>query len=297
MDDRLFSNFKRAFNQFESDEVPGVELKLRIGGSVAQVTSDDDGYFFARVPLVTPAQTGWQRVEAEVLRAPYPLSAPTTGEGWVLVPGPEARFGVISDIDDTILRTHVENKAKMLYLTLLGNALTRLSFRGTTELYQGLLRAGDDAPFFYVSHSMWNIYPLLEHFIAHQRLPRGPLLLRDVGLFRARPVRHKMEALEQLLGTYPELPFVLIGDSGERDLDIYLAAARAHPRQIMTLMIRNVSSFKRANVLRDRALGEAPPGCSTLVFDHTEEAIAHCQRLGLWRTPSLLPAPLSTGFS
>lgn len=291
--DHRLLNFKRAFHQFESDEVPGVELRLRVNASEVQVTSDAGGFFFARIPTGKDAAEGWQRVEAEVLRAPYPLRQHTTGEGSALIPGPAVRFGVISDIDDTILRTHVRNKAKMLYLTLLGNALTRLSFQGTTELYQGLMRAGHDAPFFYVSHSMWNIFPLLEHFIEHQRLPHGPLLLRDVGLLsERRSLPQKAEAVTELFATYPSLPFVLIGDSGERDLEIYLAAARSHPRQVLTLMIRNVSGRRRGDRLRDLARRESPPGCPALVFDHSEEAIAHCQRLGLWRAPSLLPAPL-----
>ncbi len=288
--DRLLRNFKRAFSQFESDEVPGVEVTLTVHGAQARVVTDEDGYFFLRLPLRPGAPSGWLDVEATVTGTPYPISSSVTARSSVLIPDDAARFGVISDIDDTILRSHVGNKAKLLYLTLLGNALTRLSFDRTTDLYQGLLAGGGNAPFFYVSKSMWNIFPLLEHFIDHQKLPRGPLLLRDFGLLNdRRAVPHKAHAIAEILGTYPEKPFVLIGDSGEQDLPIYLRAARERPGRIAALMIRNVSGSKRAEELRELARREAPPGCPAIVFDTSEQAIEHCAELGLWSKPMLAP--------
>lgn len=291
--DRGLSNFKRAFAQLESDEVPGVEIELTAGGTRAHAITDEDGYIDVRVPLAIPAATPWLPVHARVVRAPYPLRAAATATTSVLIPGRDARFGVISDIDDTLLRTHVQNKLKMLYVTLLGNALTRLSFEGTRDLYRGLARAGQDAPFFYVSHSMWNIFPLLDRFIAHQGLPRGPLLLRDVSLFRERGAHpDKARAIEDVFATYPDLRFVLLGDSGERDLEIYLDAARAHPGRILTILIRNVSDIASAVQLRELAKGAVHTVFPALVFDDSHQAIAHCRELGLWVPPySAAPAP------
>jgi phosphatidate phosphatase APP1 len=289
--DRGLMNLKRAWGQLESDEVPGVGVLVSAAGRVAHAVSDDEGYFVARLEL-PGVEPGWLAVEAEIVEAPYGFSERVIAQGAVLLPAPGARFGVISDIDDTILRTHVRNKAKMVLVTLLGNALTRLSFDGTTELYQGLLAGGGNAPFFYVSRSMWNIFPLLEHFIDHQKLPRGPLLLRDVSLLSdRRALPHKEQAIGEILATYPELPFVLIGDTAQRDLDIYLAAARANPGRVLTILIRNVSSQKRAERLR-RLASEAAPGCNALVFDDSRQAIEHCVTLGLWSPPQLVAAAI-----
>jgi phosphatidate phosphatase APP1 len=177
-----------------------------------------------------------------------------------------------------------------VYLTLAGNPLTRSAFEGTTELYRGLRDCGHGAPFFYVSKSMWNLFPLLERFIAHQRLPRGPLLLRRLGLFAPRPsVPHKANAIRQLLDTYPELPFVLIGDSGERDLELYLQAAREHPGRVPAILIRNVSSLARHAALAELARTDVPDGCRVLVFEDTRRAIELCTELGFWH-----PAPLTS---
>jgi phosphatidate phosphatase APP1 len=296
--DHRLVNFWRTFQQLESDEVPGVELVLRAGGSEASVTTDEEGYFQATLAPVPAAAPGWLAIEATATRAPYPTAYLPSAQGSALIPSPRARFGVISDIDDTILRTHVSNKAKMVYLTLLDNALTRASFERTAELYQGLARGGQGAPFFYVSHSMWNLFPLLEQFIAHQALPRGPLLLRDVGLFNEpRETPSKAAAIAELLDTYPDLGFVLIGDSGEHDLDVYLAAAHAQPGRIQAILIRNVSGAKRGEKLRAQAERDAAPGCSVLVFEDTALAIALCRDLGLWCAGEarLSAAPVAPG--
>ncbi len=280
--DPRLSNLRRSWDQFESDEVPGVQLRLDVAGTVSEAVTDEDGYFLARVRLKAPARPGWLPVKAHVIHVPYPTESLPSAESAVLIPSERARFGVISDIDDTILRTHVSNKAKMLYVTLLGNALTRRTFEGTRDLYRGLARAGNDAPFFYVSQSVWNIFPLLEQFIREQQLPRGPLLLRQVRLLRdPRAVPHKPTAIAQLLETYPRLPFLLIGDSGQRDLDIYLDAARRYPGRVRGILIRNVSRAQRAAALRQLA-SQAPEGCSARLFDDAPGAIAHCRELGVW---------------
>jgi phosphatidate phosphatase APP1 len=233
-------------------------------------------------------------VHARVTAAPYPVSELPAAECQVLIPSPYARFGVISDIDDTILRTYVRNRARMLYLTLVYNPLTRLSFEGTMELYRGLRECGHGAPFFYVSKSMWNLFPLLESFIAHQSLPRGPLILRQMGLFKPRPsVPHKANVIAELLELYPQLPFILIGDSGERDLDIYLHAARANPGRIPAILIRNVSPPAQHAALHEAAQHDVPPGCRVLVFEDTARAIELCSELGYWApaAPKTLPPP------
>jgi phosphatidate phosphatase APP1 len=307
IEDGPLSNFKRSFRQFESDEVANVELEIQVLSApnardlvreTARVVTDEDGYFILRHRFATRVEPGWLPVQARATAAPYPVSELPTAECQVLIPSPGARFGVISDIDDTILRTYVRNRARMLYLTLAYNPLTRLSFDGTMELYRGLRECGNGAPFFYVSKSMWNLFPLLDSFIAHQRLPRGPLILRQVGLFTPRQsIPHKANVISELLELYPRLEFILIGDSGERDLDLYLAAARANPGRIPIILIRNVSPVAQHAALHHAAQQNVPPGCRVLVFEDTAQAIALCSELGYWAPapPKTLPPPSGMG--
>lgn len=290
-------NFKRAFWQFESDEVANVELEIELVGvsePPLRVVTDDFGYFLARHRFERPAPPGWLSARATVTAAPYPITELPNAEGRVLIPSPDARFGVISDIDDTILQSYVQNRLRLVYLTLAGNPLTRVSFEGTTELYRGLREGGQGAPFFYVSRSMWNLFPLLEGFIAHQRLPRGPLLLRQVGLFVPRPsTPHKARVITELLETYPELPFLFIGDSGEHDLSLYLEAARRYPGRVPAILIRNVSPLQAREAIQRSAQQDVPPGCRVLVFEESQQAIDLCAELGFWRPapPKTLPPP------
>jgi phosphatidate phosphatase APP1 len=100
-------------------------------------------------------------------------------------PPPSAQFGVISDIDDTVIRTDATRLLRMLKRTLLENARTRLPFEGVAEFYSGLharrtVRALN--PVFYVSSSPWNLYAVLTDFLEHQGIPLGPLMLRDWGI-------------------------------------------------------------------------------------------------------------------
>jgi phosphatidate phosphatase APP1 len=129
------------------------------------------------------------------------------------------------------------------------------------------------------------LYDFLSDFLDHQGLPRGPLLLRDIGLHQAPPVDHKSAAVQELLEMYPELKFVLIGDSGERDPEIYLEAAARHPGRIVAVYIRDLGGKSRiddragrARSLSERALTY---GTAMLWIEHATQALAHAEEHGL----------------
>jgi len=136
-----------------------------------------------------------------------------------------------------------------------------------------------------VSKSPWNLYDFLLDFLDHHGLPRGPLLLRDIGLREAPPVDHKSAAVRELLELYPELPFVLIGDSGERDPEIYLEAAASHPGRIVAVYIRDLGGKNRKDDAGERArtLCERARlyGTQMLWIEHASQALAHAREHGL----------------
>ena len=117
------------------------------------------------------------------------------------------------------------------------NARTRLPFAGVSAFYKSLQlgRNGKrNNPFFYVSSSPWNMYDLLHDFLDINEIPQGPILLRDFGLekdklFRSDHMGHKYKEIENILLTYPELNFVLIGDSGQEDANIYREVVKNYP--------------------------------------------------------------------
>lgn len=237
--------FRRTVGRFLTDELPGVPLRVRVGPAEADVTSDSEGYFEARLvtrdePFVGPWATG----EAS-LAAPYrglDSAEPTALR--VRISDQGAAFGVISDIDDTILHTGAQRAVAMIRQTLVGSELTRLPFVGAAELYRALAAnpPGSQNPVFYVSSSPWNLHGFLHRFLAHRGFPLGPLLLRDLlgdQVDRSHG-SHKSARIDEVLDLHPGLSFVLIGDSGQHDPEIYADAVRRHPGRVLAVYIREV---------------------------------------------------------
>lgn len=182
----------------------------------------------------------------------------TFATGRILVPPEEAEFGVISDIDDTILESHATDFIRMARLTLFNNAYTRTPFRKVAPFYRALqagTRGTGPNPIFYVSSSVWNIYDLLDDFMRLHGIPEGPILLRDLGFHRHNKELksrhdHKLDKIDGIMSYYPRLPFVLIGDSGQCDPYIYQEVVRRHPGRIAAIYIRDVRDRNRDRVLQ-----------------------------------------------
>ncbi len=228
----------RTVRHFLTDELPGVPLELTVADATAEVSTDSDGYF--RVELKPdPAQltAPWTDGAVELADEYRGITGRQTTRMRIRVPDPAARFGVISDIDDTILETGVQRVGHMIRQTFTGSALTRTPFPGAPELYCDL--AADVNPVFYVSSSPWNLHSFLTAFLEHRDFPEGPVLLRDLlGTAEGREQKHAR--IREVLDLHPDLPFVLIGDSGEKDPEIYADIVRAYPGRILATYIREV---------------------------------------------------------
>jgi phosphatidate phosphatase APP1 len=290
-DSRLRS-FRRMLRRFFSRELPDATVHAVLGAGAVDGSTDDEGYFDMAVsaPSPDPDSDGadWHRARVEVTGAKVRGLVPVQATAEILIPGPRATLGIISDIDDTVLQTHVTQKLKMLWVTLSGSAFTRMPFEGTSELYHALMAGASghaNNPVFYVSKSPWNLYDFLVDFLDHHQLPRGPLLLRDIGLREAPPVDHKSAAVRELLDTYRDLPFVLLGDSGERDPEIYLETAARYPGRVAAIYIRDLGGKNRkddaggrARTLCERARAY---GTEMLWLEHASQALAHSRERGL----------------
>ncbi len=286
--DTRLRSFRRMLRRFNSSEVPDVSVRTELGLSSAEGVTDDEGYF--ELALAAPELSGggtWKAAEVQALAAPVRGLVPARATAEILIPEANATHGVISDIDDTVLQTHVTQKLKMIWVTVSGSAYTRMPFEGTSALYRALTAGSSgnaDNPVFYVSKSPWNLYDFLIDFMDHHQLPRGPLLLRDIGLHEAPPLDHKSAAVRRILETYPRLPFILIGDSGERDPDIYLETAAAYPGRVRAIYIRDLRARRVHHGPRDQLCARARElGTEMLWVEHAQQALEHARGLGLAR--------------
>ncbi|MBD0260917.1 MAG: DUF2183 domain-containing protein, partial [Cytophagales bacterium] len=206
-----------------------------------------------------------------------------------LIPPAASQFGVISDVDDTILVSGVTNLLRMARLAFLNNARTRLPFAGVAAFYRALQSGPESTlfnPVFYVSSSPWNLYDLLVDFCAVQGIPKGPFMLRDVGIdedkfLSGTHAGHKAVQIEHILRVCHNLPFVLIGDSGQHDPEIYLQVLKDYPDRIRAIYIREVTrKRRRTQITRLMAEAQALKVPMLLVKD-TVEAAEHAATFGL----------------
>jgi phosphatidate phosphatase APP1 len=273
---RRWRNLAAFVRLIESDEVPFARLRARFGALETELRADREGYF--RLEMEAKVAAGWHEVEVQ--------HGGVTAKGRVLVPPADAQFGVISDIDDTVVQSHVTRKLRMLVSLALSNARTRKPFPGVTALYRAL-HAGRN-PFFYVSKSPWNLYVPLAEYLELQGLPEGPLFLRNLGL--RMPHDHKCQAIGALVEAYPRLPFVLIGDSGERDPEVYRDIVRRYPRRIRAIYIRSVDRSRERVFAIEKLVDEVRrTGCQLVLAQDSEAAAAHAAGEGLIQ-PSVLRA-------
>jgi len=228
---------RRTLQNFLTRELAGVRLTVRLAGESVDVVTDADGYFIARLPAGDALSSPWTSGTIELSEDFRGMAVPPPTPISVRVPAAQAAFGVVSDIDDTVIKTGVQRVGHMLVQTFTGSELTREPFPGAAELYRDL--AADVNPVFYVSSSPWNLHAFLTAFLEHHEFPRGPLFLRDLlGTSAGREQKHGR--IREILDLHPGLPFVLIGDSGEKDPQIYADIVRSHPDRILAVYIREV---------------------------------------------------------
>ena len=297
--DSTWRNLLNTMKRLGSDPLPHARVMARQGGVEQEIVADDEGFVGAWIPVSgsLPIDSLWHSVELELIGPLRPRDAGVRTTGLALVPPPGAAYGVISDLDDTVIQSHVTNFLRAARTLLLDNARTRLPFPGVAAFYQALHAGMGEAPnpIYYVSSSPWNLYPLLTEFLDLQGIPMGPLMLRDWDLDRRtigsdRHQSHKGEIIREIVALHPALPFILIGDSGQQDPEIYKAIVEEFPDRILAVYIRNILRDPGRIAAVTALAEEVRAARSTLVLaDDTLAAARHAVDHG-WIPASALAA-------
>lgn len=151
---------------------------------------------------------------------------------------------VISDIDDTIKKSSISMGAREIFRNTFIRDLKDLTVAGVREWYGELHKMG--VRFHYCSNSPWQLFPVIATFFGLAGLPPGSLHLKQYsgmlqGIFEPVAERKK-GTLEKILRDFPRRRFILVGDSGEADLEVYTDLALAHPGRILAIFIRDVTT-------------------------------------------------------
>jgi len=286
----VIRNLWLTFKRYETDEIGGARIAWRGLGRSGEAVSDTNGYFRIEVEGLAAAEADdpWAPIEFTLeTAAGYRFDAVRV-EGQARLVSPRARFGVISDIDDTIIHTGAFKMLRHWRIVTANSPEARAAFPGVSRFYQALCagEAGPETnPVFYVSSSPRNLSDIFERFMAQKAIPLGPMLLRSLsddalGWLLRRHRGHKDVMIDKLLADYPNLRFVLIGDSGQKDASVYAAAVERHPGRVLAVHIHDVrpkghaAGIVEAELQRIEAMG-VPTTLSRTLRDaarHAEEA-------------------------
>jgi phosphatidate phosphatase APP1 len=272
-----------AHQKFWTLESRPVRVRVAWQGQTVSAMSDPGGFIDVGLPLPGPAPTTLTSAELTLADDPRARATPVDVFGL----HPRAEFGVISDIDDTVLETELSNPWRRFLQLIYSKQRMRLPFEGIAALYQALAQAHN--PVFYVSNAPWNLYPHVVDLLDHHGIPKGPLLLRDSRIAE-RIVRdeasgqvlvHKQRALRRIVEEHPTLPFVMLGDSSRRDPLRYVEIAEAFPGRVAAIYIRRVHGLlaRRGSLERLQQRAERA-GVELSIADDTVTIARHAQSRG-----------------
>jgi len=295
--DSVWKNIDKMVRRFQTIVIPNVRVKAEFQGEEFIAVTNEEGYFEFDFKIATPIQlqSRWQKVQLTLLDVVIRRQGQVSAIGEVFIPSGKIDYGIISDIDDTIIPTGAMRLTEMLKTTFSKNAYSRVPFAGVSALYQSLEKGKDGIesnPFFYVSSSPWNLYDFLLELLEVHHIPQGPLMLRDIGLSRTELIsgsheEHKLQQIRNILSLYDKLPFMLFGDSGQDDPAIYLQIVKEFPGRILIVFIRDIHPSRRA-IADGIRLKMKELGVEMMLVEDTVEATKHAINQGWVLSDDLL---------
>jgi len=248
----------RGWRSFTSVPVENAAVDVEVNGGSYAVQADSGGIIDVRLDVdVTP---GWHRIGLS-------SEGSAAAESSVYIVDPQSRFGMVSDIDDTVMVTALPRPLLAAWHTFVVNEHARATTPGMPVLYERLTAQNPGAPVIYLSTGAWNVAPTLTRFLSRNLYPAGALLLTDWGPTADRWFRsgqeHKRGALERLATEFPDIKWLLIGDDGQHDEAIYGNYLREHPDNVAAVCIRQLTPGEA--VLAGSSLRERAPASESTV--------------------------------
>lgn len=254
-EDSVFKNLYRFYKRYESDEIPNVDLEINYKGKKYKARTDDEGFYDLEIPTKNPEdQPFWDEYEIKITDAPFELKQKEVkGKGEIMLIHSDSNYGIISDVDDTIIESHITNFWLKIKTLAFSHASSRVAFPGVSSLYRGLIKQKENRyknPLWFISGSSYNLYDLLDRFCKDKDIPKAPFLLRELSIDAKKFIKHdsisyKLNQIRPLMKFTDPLHFIFIGDSGQKDPEIYEKVAEEFPGRVKAIYIRDVTPDKR----------------------------------------------------
>lgn len=227
----------RGWRSFTSVPVVAATVTVTVNGVEHEVIADRGGLIDTVIPATL--EPGWQQI---TLSAEGSRAVSTD----VFIVGPDVRFGVISDVDDTVMVTALPRPLVAAWNTFVLDEHARIPVPGMSVFLDRMVSSHEGAPMIYLSTGAWNVAPTLNRFMSRNLYPAGALLLTDWGPTVDRWFRsgreHKVQNLDRLAAEFPQIRWLLVGDDGQHDEDLYRDFALTYPKQVAAIAIRRMST-------------------------------------------------------
>lgn len=247
----------RGWRSFTSIAISHAVVTVTIGEESFEVVADEGGVIDVRIEI--DLEPGIHNVTMEMSGSAVAITT-------VYVVPPEQKIGIVSDIDDTVMITALPRPMLAAWNSFVVNEHARIPTPGMSVLMDRIKRSQPEAPFMYLSTGAWNVAPALRRFLSRNGYPKGTFLLTDWGPTPDRWFRsgaqHKVNALKRLAAEFPDMKWILIGDDGQRDPDIYNGFAVRYPQNVAAILIRNLT------------LGESVLSSARVWGDHRAQEIS-----------------------
>lgn len=261
---KWYKNLKRSIKRYTAKGIAGKTVTIKSQGKTKRIRTDKQGNYTTYLKL---KGTEWQTYTA--------MCEEQEEKGEVYLEE-EQEEAIITDIDDTFLISHSTKPLRKLKLLLFKNAKTRKVVKDMPEVYHKI--AG---PVFYISNSQWQLYDLLEEFREANKLPKGPMLLREEPytiknlIKKHKQSKDKSKRIKTILKNY-NYRYILIGDDGQEDPEVYHKIAHEQPEKISAIYIRHVRGKKRKEEVESMLAGTGKP---YYISDEPKEFIKHYKKL------------------
>jgi phosphatidate phosphatase APP1 len=241
--EKAFDDFvkRRGFRNYLTTPCVHADFKIRLGGKVYRSQTDRGGYIDMRLfdHGLTP---GWHEIVIQSGASPDTIA-------YVQIIPDSQEFGIVSDIDDTIISTYLPRPLIAAWNGFIRDEHARQAIPGMAVMYREFTDFFGQAPVFYLSTGAWNTQPFLTRFLRRHRFPVGPMLLTDwgptnTGFFRSG-IDHKINSVLQLFQDFPNIRWLLVGDNGQHDPQIYSDFAVIAPDKIRAVGIRQLTATEQ----------------------------------------------------
>jgi phosphatidate phosphatase APP1 len=229
----------RGWRSFVSIPVAHAVVTVTVGGVQVSARADRGGVVDVDLPVEVGFTPGEHTITLQI-EGGDPVDAP------IDIVNPDARIGLLSDIDDTVMVTSLPRPFLAAWNTFVLDERARRPVPGMAVLYERIVAAHSGMPVVYLSTGAWNVAPTLERFMGRHLYPAGTLLLTDWGPTADRLFRsgrdHKRTSLERLAAEFPDIRWILVGDDGQHDEELYQAFVDSHPQNVEAVAIRQLST-------------------------------------------------------